>query len=106
MDLLLIVVFKKLVGIIFNKRFDFDEHVTSLCKKASHKLNTLAGVAHYMNLAQRRSIMNEFIFSQFGYCPLVQMFRGRKLNNCIKNIHERALITVFRGYELTFQKLL
>ena len=33
-----------------------------------------------MNLAQRRLIMNAFIFSQFG-----------KLNNCINNIHERAL---------------
>ena len=62
---------EKLLGILFNNKFDFDEHVTSLCRKASQKLNALARVAQYMNLAQRRLIMNAFIFSQFEYCPLV-----------------------------------
>ena len=30
---------QKLPGILFNNKFDFDEHVTSLCRKASQKLN-------------------------------------------------------------------
>ena len=94
---------KKLLGISFYNKFDFNEHVTSLCRKASQKLNALA---HYMNLAQRRLIMNAFIFSQFGYCPLVWMFHSRKLNNRINSIHECALRTVFRDYESTFQQLL
>ena len=59
-----------------------------------------------MNLAQRRLIMNAFIFLQFGYCPLVWMFYSRKLNNRINNIHERALRIVYRDYESTFQQLL
>ena len=59
---------EKLLGILFNNKFDFEEHVTSLCRKAPQKLNTLARVAQYMNLPQRRLIMNAFIFSQFGYC--------------------------------------
>ena len=50
--------------------------------------------------------MNAFIFSQFGYCPLVWMFHRRKLNNCKNNIHERSLIILFRDYESTFQQLL
>ena len=97
---------QKLFGILFNNKFDFDEHDTSLCRKASQKLNVLARVAHYMNLAQRRLIMNAFIFSQFGYCPLVWMFHSRKLNNRINNIHELALRIVFRDYKSTFQQLL
>ena len=59
-----------------------------------------------MNLAQRRLIMNAFIFSQFGYCPLVWMFHSRKLNNLINNIHQRALRIVYKGYESTFQQFL
>ena len=59
-----------------------------------------------MNLAQRRLIMNAFIFSQFGYCPLVWMFHSRKLNNRINNIHERALRIVYRDYKSTFKQLL
>ena len=89
---------EKLLDILFNNKFDFDEHVTSLCRKASQKLNVLARVAHYMNLAQRTLIMNIFILSQFGYCPLVWMFHSRKLNNRINNIHERSLRIVYRDY--------
>ena len=59
-----------------------------------------------MNIAQRRLIMNAFIFSQFGYCPLVWIFHSRKLNNRIDNIHERGLRIVYRDYESTFQQLL
>ena len=97
---------EKLLGILFNNKFDFDEHVTSLCRKASQKLNALARVAQYMNLAQRRLIMNAFIFSQFGYCPLEWMFHSRKLNNRINNIHERALRIVHKDYKSTFKQLL
>ena len=97
---------EKLLGILFNNKFDFDEQVTLLCRKASQKLNALARVAQYMNLAQHRLIMNVFIFSQFAYCPPVWMFHSRKLNNRINNIHERALRTVYRDYESTFQQLL
>ena len=70
---------ENLLGILFNNKFDFDEHATSLCRKASQKLNALARVAHYTNLAQRRLIMNTLIVSQCGYCPLVWMFHSRKL---------------------------
>ena len=57
---------QKLLGIRFNSNFRFDDHVASLCKKASQKLNALTRVAQYMNLVQRRSIMKAFICSQFG----------------------------------------
>ena len=57
-------------------------------------------------MSQLRLIMNAFIFSPFGYCPLVWMFHSRKLNNRINNIHERALTIIYRDYESTFQQLL
>ena len=90
---------QNLLGILFNNKFEFDGHVTSLRRKASQKLNVLARVAHYMNLAQRRLIMIAFLLSQFGYCPLILMFHSRKLNKRINDIHERALRIVFRRYE-------
>ena len=97
---------EKLLGILFNNKFDFDEHATLLRRKASQKLNALVRVAQYMNLRQRRLIMNAFIFSQFGYCLLVWMFHSRKLNNRMNNIHERSLRIVYRDYESIFQQLL
>ena len=97
---------QKLLGILFKNKFDFDERVNSLCRKASQKLNALARVPHYTNLAQRRLILNAFIFPQFGYCPLIWMCHSRKLNNHINNSHKGALRIVFRDYKSTFQQLL
>ena len=39
--------------------------------------------------------MNDFITSQFSYCPLVWMFHGIALNNRINKIHEKALRLVY-----------
>ena len=95
MKLLLIVLIKSCL-ILFNNKFDFNEHFTSLCRASTQKVNALARLALNMNLAQRRLIMNAFIFPQFGYCPLLWMFHTRKLNNCINSIHEPTLRIVFR----------
>ena len=72
---------QELLDIRFNNNFRFDDHVVSLCKKSSQKLNALTKVA------QGRSIMRAFICPQFVYFPLVWMFHSRKINNCIKNLH-------------------
>ena len=97
---------QKLLGIEFNNKFCFDDHVSKLCRKASQKLNALSRVAHYMSIEQRRIIMRAFISSQFGYCPLVWLFHSRRLNNRINNIHERALRLVYRDYSRTSFKAL
>ena len=50
--------------------------------------------------------MNSFIQSQFSYNPLTWMFHGRKANNRINHIHERALRIVYDDQKSSFQKLL
>ena len=97
---------QKLLGIRFDNNFHFDDHAAFLCMKASQKLNTITRVAQYINLAQRRLIMKAFICSQFGHCPLVWMFRSRKMNNRINSLHEDALKVVYRDYNATFSELL
>lgn len=47
-----------------------------------------------------------FIFSQFGYCPLVRMLHSRRLNHPINNTHDRDLETVYRDYNKYFIELL
>ena len=81
-------------------------HVTHLCMKASQKLHALARVSHYMNFEKKRTIMNAFIISQLGYCPLAWMFHSRKLNCRINRIHERALRIVYDDENKTFEELL
>ena len=97
---------EKLLGIKIDRKLSFDEHVTSLCSKATQKLHALTRVARFMKLHQKRTIMRAFINSQFGYCPIVWMFCSRKLNNRINKIHERALRVVYNDHRSSFDELL
>ena len=96
---------EKLLGVKFDSNLSFENHVTSLCKKASQKLHALARISHYMDLNKRRNLMKAFITSQFSYCPLIWMFHSRSLNNKINRIHERAL-RLFYQNNLRFSELL
>ena len=53
-----------------------------------------------------RRLVEAFIESQFGYCPLPWMFHSRTLNNRINELHERALRFVYKDTYLTFDELL
>ena len=94
------------MGISIDNNLSFDDHVAELCKKASQKLHALARISHFMKIKQRQIIFKSFIYSQFGYCPLVWMFHSRKLNNRINKIHERSLRIIYDDSKLTFRELL
>ena len=93
-------------GITFDNSLSFDDHVSSLCKKATQKLHALSRVSFYMSYKQRRILMKAFIQSQFGYCPLIWMFHSHRLNNRINRIHERSLRIVYRDAHSSFDELL
>ena len=97
---------EKLLGISIDTRFSFEHHITSLCKKASQKLHTLARIAHYMDFEKRRSLMKTFVISQFNYCPLIWLLNIRVLDARINKIHKRALRLVYQNKNLSFSELL
>ena len=92
---------EKLIGIKFDSKFSFENHVLSLCKKASQKLHALTRIVNYMNLSKRKALLKTFVISKFHYGPLVWMFRSRNLSHCINNIHERALRVTYQDYKST-----
>ena len=98
--------YEKLLGVKVDQEWNFNEHISSLCKRASQKLNALSRIASCMTFDQRRLILNSFITSHFSYCLIVRMFHSRKLNERINHIHERALRIVYKDYNLSFQELL
>ena len=98
---------EKLLGVNIDTKLSFENHVSSLCKKASQKLHALAKDVNFMDLAKRRSLMKAFITSQFNYCPLIWMLLYMQLNNRINKVHERALRLVYKdNNKLTFNDLL
>ena len=104
---LAIIILNRKTGkyITIDSNLTFENHISSICKKASQKLNALARIAPYMNIQKRRTIMKSFVTSQFSYCPLIWMFHSRRLNNKINSIHERALRITYQYHTSTFQEL-
>ena len=62
---------EKLLGVTIDNHLKFESHIKNLCSKTSQKLYALSRVSSYMSLKQRRMIMQSFIMSQVGYCPLI-----------------------------------
>ena len=50
----------KMLGINFDYKLKFTNHIDEICKKASRKLNALARIAPYMGIRKRRTLMNAF----------------------------------------------
>ena len=62
---------EKLLGVRFDHKFSFNDHISELCKKASRNIHPLSRPALYMNIPKRRILMNALFKSQFSYSPLV-----------------------------------
>ena len=97
---------EKLLGIKFDSKLSFQNHVSRLYKKASQKLHALTRIVNYINLSKQKALVKTFVISPFDYFPLVSMFHSRKLNHCINSIHERALRVTYQDYQSTFLQLL
>ena len=82
---------EKLLGVKFDHKLSFDDHISKLCKKASRKIHALSRVASYINISKRSIFINAFFKSHFSYCPLVWMCHSRDHNGRINRLHERCL---------------
>ena len=81
---------EKLLGLTIDRNLNFDDHVFTLCKKATKKLTALSRISNYKSF-EKRSLSKAFVESKCGYCPLTWMFHRRKANSKINHIHEKTL---------------
>ena len=86
---------EKLLGVKFDKKLTFDDHISDICKKTGKKISALARVTPYMGIAKKRILMNACFISQFSYFSLVWMFHSRTNNIKINRLHERCLRIVY-----------
>ena len=97
---------EKMLGINFDYKLKFTNHIDEICKKASQKLNALPRIAHDMGICKGRTLTNAFFKSQFNYFPLIWMCCNRSLNNKIDRLHERSLQVVYSDKTSDFSELL
>ena len=65
---------KTLLGIQIDNKLNFENHIKSLCSKASQKLGALQRFSNLLDAQKKNLLFSSIIKSQFSYCPLVWMF--------------------------------
>ena len=79
------------LGIQIDNKLNFENHIKSLCSKASQKLGALQRFSNLLDAQKKNLLFNSIVKSQFSYCPLVWMFCSRRSNSLVNNVPERAL---------------
>ena len=88
------------------KLLSFDEYIAVLCRKAGNELSVLTRLSNFMSTNKKRVLMKIFTESQFGYRPLIWMFRSSGANNKINYLHERSLRMVYKDNTSSLEDLL
>ena len=96
----------ELLGVTIDNNLRFDKRVSNICLKVNRKLSVLTRVAKFVPFKKRRILFKTFIESQFKYYLLVWMFHGRKINDKINKLYERALTIVYNNPVTSFENLL
>ena len=97
---------EKLLGIDFDCKLKFSNHIEDICKKATRKLNALSRIVPYMDIPRRKILMNALFRSPFNYCSLIWMCYNRSLNHKINRLHERCLQIIYSDKKSSFDELL
>ena len=67
----------KLLGVTLDGKLNFDQHISTLCKKAARQINVLHRIGKHLPINCRKVIYQSFILSAFNFCPVIWNFRKR-----------------------------
>ena len=96
----------QLLGIEIDNKLCFEQHISTLCKKASNQLNAIGRTQKYMGFKEKEVLLNIFVYSNFNYCPLAWHFCSSKSLNKIEKIQERALRLLQNNFTSDYSELL
>ena len=75
-----------ILGVKFDHKLNFDDHVKALCVKASRQVSVLLRLSNFLDIESRKTIYRTFILSNFSYCPVVWFFTSKKSMQMIAKI--------------------
>ena len=90
----------------YDRKLNFDSHISDLCKKVSMQLNVLNRLRAYIGNKETEILINSFIYSNFNYCPVVWHFSSCKSTTKIEKIHKRCLRMILNNNKSDYQTLL
>ena len=90
---------EKLLGVKFDSKLKFDQHITDVQRTTSRKIHAPATAMLFKNL---RLLMNSFFKTHFNYCLLVWMYHSCENNRKINRLYERCIRTISNDKQSSF----
>ena len=94
------------LGVKIDSKFKFNQNVSKICQKANTKISAFSRVSNYLDEKQSLILYKSFIASQFNYCSLIWIFRGKVANKDLNRADKRALRILHNDYSSSFEELL
>ena len=95
----------KLLGVYIDSKFDFNVHVSEICRKAGYKLNVLSRLSRNLDVKAKLLLLHSFILSFFNYCAVAWHFCNVDSTRKIEKIQERALRFIYKDFTSSYESL-
>ena len=96
----------KLLGITLENKLNFEKHIIPICKSTSCQFNPLFGLKKFLGFKERKTLIENFIYTNFNYCPLVWHFCNQKSSQKVENLQKRAFQFLQNDYTSSYNDLL
>ena len=96
----------KLLGIEIDNKLSFEQHISTLCNKASNILNLIRRIQKLMGFKENKVLLNSFVYSNFDYGHVVWHFCSSISLYKIKKIQEQALRILHNDFVSDYAELL
>ena len=95
-----------LLGIEIDNKFNFEKHVSTICKKANNQLNAISRIGAVLGQTEKEILINSFVHSNFNYGSLIWHFTTRKGIKKVEKVQERSLKFILNDNDKTYFQLL
>ena len=96
----------KLLGIKIDNKLSFEQHISTLCNKASNQLNAIGRIQKLIGFKEKEVLLSSFVYSKFNYCPLIWRFCSCKSLYKIEKTQEQALRLLHNDFASDYAELL
>ena len=87
-------------------KISFGKYISEICRKAASQLNVLKRLKRFVAFVVKKILVQNFIYLNFDYCPLVWYFSPASSLQKIEKIRERALRFLYNDLLISYDDLL
>ena len=86
----------KYLGITIDNKFNFDDHMSTVCRKANFHLYNIRYIRKFISKDLTTMLIKAMVFSSTNYCNSIYLGLSKKLNKCIFRIDHSAVRLIYQ----------